>query len=362
MKPFAFTIKVLQVCKKENMKHRQLQFLWVIFIVEFTLRLGLVLLGGTSFLKPSEFIYHFYPMAKTVREQYKNSDKTAFKILILSCSTLHRDWGNFEELLSKELKKTEDSLGLSTKNNVVFSTAGIGFSSADNLNCYRLLADLKFDLVIFYGGINDARFNNCPSEVFKQDYGHLPWNNEINTLQRHTEINYTVLPFFIDYTYQLALQKINKLQFIPEHYACRIHWWKYGSSLKSLSSFEKNTYSILQLAQKKRETLLFISYCFFSPENYSLSNFKTQSLRYNFQTNSRETEIWGFPKNVVAFLNSSNNILQQKYNANCYSLVLPNISSNPDFFADICHFSPSGLSAFCKQLAEEIIAIKPKQP
>jgi len=300
-------------------------------------------------------------MVKLIHERYKKADTSDYKILILSCSTLHHDWGDFDSILSKEIEKGENSVGNNNRKNVIFSTAGVGFSSADNLNCYRLLSDLKFDLVVFYGGINDSRFNNCPSQVFKPNYGHLPWNNEINTVLRHPEMNYFVIPFFIDYTYQLFIQKINKTLFIPEYYSYRIDWWQYGSSFKSLPVFERNIQTIQQIGKQKNETLLFVSYCFFSPENYSLANFKAKKLSYTFQTNSRETEIWGYPKNVCTFLNSSNNILQKTTSNEDYFLELPSISSNHNYFADICHFSPSGMNAFGHDLAEKIKGIKKKE-
>lgn len=341
------------------MKTKIVAFFTVLILIEIILRLGFSIIWDTPFLKPHEVIYHYYPIVKSIKEKHATTSSSTHKVLVLSCSTLHKEWGNFNEQLAQDLNATKESGKISLADSfTVFTAAGIGFSSADNFNCYRLLSDLKFDIVVYYGGINDARFNNCPPSVFKENYGHIKWNNEINCILRHPEIDFVVLPFFLDYTYQLIVESCDKNNFIPSFYSKRKNWWKYGSSLKSLNVFKRNIESIETLSNKKKEALLLVSYCYYLPKDYSLEKFKKRELNYDFQQNSRETEIWGEPTNVTHFLDSSNSILQKTCNAQCYYLALPNISINPKFFADICHFSPSGLSAFCKQLAQEINAIQ----
>jgi len=322
-----------------------------IFLVlaEIFLRLGFSVFMSVSFVHPSEIIYHYYPMIRDIRKQYEAKSNSS-KVLILSCSTLHKEWGGFREILQKKLNESRGP-----ESYQILNAAGIGFSSSDNLNCYKLLSDLKFDIVIDYSGINDSRFNNCPPDVYKEDYSHLAWNNEINCILRHHEMDYIVTPFILDFAYQFFYERIFPNRFIPIHYSMRPTWWSYGSQFKSLSSFKNNLLSIRDLAAKRKEQIIFIPYCFYLPADYSLERFKEKKLDYRFAPNSRETEIWGRPDNVSGFLNSSNQIVTSvaSFDSAAY-LDIRSMMKKPSYYADICHFSPEGLSLFSDLIAEKI--------
>jgi hypothetical protein len=300
-------------------------------------------------------------MVRDIKAKYAHTDPHSFKVLILSCSTLHKDWGGFATILEKKQHEydTTNTPG-APYSYTIFNAAGIGFSSRDNLNCYRLLSDLQFDLVVDYSGINDARFNNCPKEIYREDYGQIPWGNETNCILRHTEMKYTIIPFFLDFTYCLLSQSLFKNHFIPIHYSMRPAWWDFGSDLKSLKAFKYNIESIENLSKEKKEKLLLTPYCYYIPSNYTLKRFKDKQLDYTFQHNSREIEIWGFPKNVSAFLDSANIIVGNiaTTSGSQYLDIRPEVQNNGNYFADVCHFSPAGLSVFAGSVSQEIVKIR----
>jgi hypothetical protein len=345
------------------MKSKIFLLFFVLLIVELVARLGFSIYAHTPFMQPKHIIYKYYPMVKYIQEEYVNARTDSRKILVLSCSTLHQEWGNFDQLIKEKLNASSLVLGTdSTVNYEVYTASGIGFSSLDNLNCYTLLKPLAFDLVVFYGGINDARFNNCPSAVFKQDYSHLVWNNEVNCVLRHTEMNVSVLPFLFDFVSQKLYQRFCTDKFIPIHYELTSDWWKYGSELKSLSAFDHNILEIKKGCAQNNSKLLLLSYAYSLPNNYSLERFKSRQLDYVFQPNSRETEIWGEPQNVAKFLDSSNTHLAEMNGQDVYFYDMnSHLKAHRSYFADICHFSEEGLAVFTSTLAGTIQHIYDKQ-
>jgi hypothetical protein len=335
-------------------------FLALVVFIELALRVGFAFIKGAPLFNPGQLIYHYYPMVKAIESKYREAEAGTYKILILSCSTLHQEWaGDFEKLLEAKLAQL-DSGKVSSKPYTVFNAAGMGFSSLDNLNCYQLLSGLKFDLVVFYGGINDARFNNCPPNVFNQDYTHIPWNNEIACLLRHPESRFIITPLVLDYSYQLLKQSFAQDLFIPVHYSTYKQWWDFGKELKSIPSFKRNTESIGARCKDEQAKFLLATFAYHIPDDYALERFEAKELSYSFQKNSREIEVWGRPEAVASFLDSSNNLLAGVAQQTGYRYLdmRDHLRNNDDYYADICHFSPHGLEAFSNCLASEINRIK----
>lgn len=324
-------------------------FVWLYFLIELSIRSFFVAYYEIPFFAPKQIIYHYYPQVKRINQQYAMSPASKQKILVLSSSALTDEWGRFQENLQSAL----DSI-VGPEQSEVFNASGVGFSSSDNLNTYQLLSELSFDKVVFYNAINDMRFNNCPDEVYENDYTHAFWNNEIDCIFSHSEMNYTVVPFFFDFIYQVLYQQFNKEQFIPDHYSEKPEWLKYGRDFKSLKSFRKYLDKILKEIPDSTDFYLF-SFAYFIPENYSLEGFNNRSVAYNFHTNSREVENWGKPENVAGFLEASYTIvdsLAQKYEHSFYPIHLQMDRSL--YFADVCHYSPEGMDVFANRVAVSI--------
>jgi len=345
------------------MKVKVVLLLVVILSVEFLARLGLALYAQVPFFQPKEIVLHYYPMLKKLAEKRKSVSADTYNILVLSCSTLHPEWGKFEQLIQSELPGSKAQPRTAQPVNYeVYVASGIGFSSLDNLNCYELLSHLDFDLVVFYGGINDARMNNCPKDVFKQDYSHLAWSNETNCVMRHPEANFCTFPLFVDFVFQKIKQRVCEARFVPIHYLLASDWWRYGHEQKSLSVFNNNIAQIQEKCAQRNTKLLLLSYAFYLPSDYSLGKFKSQELDYDFQHNSRETEIWGKPQHVADFLTATNASLSNHDETNCVFYDMnDSLRGNPKFFADICHFSPAGLAQFTYLLAREIELVTTKK-
>jgi len=313
---------------------------------ELSIRTYLSLKYHSNFFKPQEIIFHYYPMVKEIKENYSEGPKK--KILILSSSALTDGWGGFATVFDKELNKNGKEWD-------VYNASGVGFSSLDNLNTYTMLSDLKLDVLLFYNGINDSRLNNCPPEIYKENYQHIAWNNEIATILSHPEINGSTIPFIIDFGFQKLKATFCKDCFISENYHNQEKWQEYGSNFKSLENFEKNIQALIKTKPKESKLFLF-SFATYVPDNYSFEKFVNKELDYNYHVNSREVEVWGKAPYVLDFMDSLNIILSAKQNPakECYFIDIRNQVLQASNFADICHYSAPGIEKVAQVISDSL--------
>ena len=100
----------------------------------------------------------------------------SFDVLLLGGSVLTEQWGNIPYSLNTLLK---DSLSGPYK---IHNMANHARTSRDSWQNYQMLESKPYDLVVLYHGINEVRFNHCPSEVFKKDYSHVDYYAKVNEL------------------------------------------------------------------------------------------------------------------------------------------------------------------------------------
>ena len=313
-------------------------------LLEAGLRALLCLTTGAAFFHPSTVIYRYYPELIPIQQADISNTDSTLDILILSCSVLHRDW---VDIVSEMNKCMQVPAGYNRVK--IYNASGVGHGSRDNLIKYGLLKDKKFDVVIYYDAINDSRLNNCPEDVFKSDYSHCMWYDEINHIMRHPEIDITVLPFFYDWMKIRFKSLFEKDAYIPKHYSLRPQWLVYGSNMKSLPCYESNLKQIMDMAQNRGAKFLYLTFAYYVPSGYSGLKFRNKSLDYSFCDHSRETEIWGSPQNVSRFIESINadsKIWVKPYKNAHWADLGAQFPKSGEYFADICHFSPKGIQKF----------------
>lgn len=315
--------------------------------LELTSRAFLALRYSSTFLHPSKIIYNYYPMVEQITGQYQDDAST--KILVLSSSALTPEWGNFAQHF-------QDYLDPSETNWQVYNAAGVGFSSRDNLNTLKLLERYDFDHVIFYNGINDVRLNNCPPELFDQEYRHISWSNETHTILKHSEMDMFALPFFLDYQYQVLKARYCSTCFIAKNYHDQESWQEYGSNFQSLESFHNNVEAIIA-AKSPTTDLHLVSFATYIPQDYTFEKFAAQQLDYNFHENSREVEVWGYPTNVEAFMLESNRAIEELNDPSArvyFHDIRPSLEE-ANYYADVCHFSAPGITQLATLMADSVL-------
>jgi hypothetical protein len=142
---------------------------------------------GVPLVGPGQLLSRvFYPELRLVEAP---APRDAFTILVLGGSVV-ADSDPYNRIPTRLAERLTRAAGRPV---VVRGLAQAGHSTRDSLLKYRALADRRFDLVVVYHGINDARANNAPPEVFRRDYSHYAWYAQVNALARHPEARWIVL-------------------------------------------------------------------------------------------------------------------------------------------------------------------------
>ena len=324
----------------------------LLLVLETALRLVLTLSTGVSPMQPRNLIYKYYPELIPIQKAHISNTDSTLDVLILSCSVLHKEWADIVNEMTQCI-----ALPAGFKSLKIYNASGIGHGSRDNFIKYSLLADKRFDVIVYYDAINDARLNNCPPNVFRADYGHYLWYDEINHIITHPEMNYTVIPFFYNWVKIRAKALFKPAYYIPVHYSIKPQWLEYGNDYKSLDSYHNNLESVIDQAGRQHARFLYLTFTSYLPADYSIKSFREKKLDYRFCDHSRETEIWGKPANVEGFINvvnsSSKAWLAGRPQVRWFDLD-SGFPKNGVYFADVCHFSPKCIQQFaaiaCMQL------------
>jgi hypothetical protein len=333
-------------------------FLWItcalflLLFCEASLRWVLVAKYKVSFFSPS-LRDRIYPGVEQINALNLTENDGYFDILLLGGSVLNKEFGSIETELYRQL-------GDSPKIRI-HNLAQPAHSSLDSKIKYDLLSGKHFDLVIFYEGINEVRANNCPPSVFRSDYSHYAWYQDVYRILRHKEMNYTVIPFFLDLAAAHIRRRIGAERMVPPHAPDEAWAEKYGQDIRTEQSYKKNVLDIIHRAESTGDPILLMTFAFYIPEDYSLQKFKTRQLDYNQFVSPIET--WGRPENVKKGLEAHNRVIQSVANAfrkgdlkykKFYYLDMNGLmNKNKDNFNDVCHLTGDG----CKRFASYIVPI-----
>ena len=128
------------------------------------------------FNKPGLVLYAYYPELRRVDQVRPRHHDKSYDILLLGGSVLNSGWGSVEKALHDQLT------AIGQRKIRIFNLAVPAHTSRDSWLKYGALKKARFDLVIFYHGINETRANNAPPEIFREDYAHYSWYEIANAL------------------------------------------------------------------------------------------------------------------------------------------------------------------------------------
>ena len=253
--------------------------------------------------------------------------------LILSGSVLYPEFSPFVDELLDQLKDIRPVR--------IFNMAIPAHTSRDSLHKYRALGDARFDLVIFYHGINEARVNNVPPEHYRDDYSHYFWYETVNTVSPA----HGVARFATPYTLRLMAMRMRQIRnmdrYIPTHDP-RPYWMQFGHNIESAKSFDQNLVDILELAGSRGDRFMPVTFATYMPADYSLERFLGQSLDYGIHW--FPIEVWGRPEDVMNTVAAHNAIVKQRgaeYGVQVVDLAAT-IEPTGTNFEDVCHLSRAG--------------------
>ena len=309
-------------------------------LLETAARLSWKVGWGIPLTRPRTVLCALYPELWDV--EWKDRDLVragAPSILLLGGSVLHPKWGNVEQELRERLTAAL------RRPVVIYNMAAIGHTSRDSYVKYRALAGRHFDLVVFYHGINDARANNAPPEVFRPDYSHYAWYAGVDVLDRHHDA-WFVLPYTVEFLAIRARERLSLARYVPMD-APRAEWLSYGHDVKSAAAFAANLNGVLEIARARHEPVLLMTFATWIPPDYSQAAFSARTLDYTLHLSP--IEMWGTPENVAAAVARHNEIVRDVAARDATLRLVDQERAMPKgrrWFNDVCHLTGAGSRRF----------------
>lgn len=284
---------------------------------------------------------HYYPELRRsgVLTADVRPDDAYLDVVMLGGSTLENSWGDIEPLLKAGLQR---ELGDGHRVRV-FNLAMVAHTSRDSLLKFSRIADKPVDLILIYDGFNDCRMNNCPREMFRDDYTHCVW---YRAMEKRRKAGMVTLPP------ELLAETSPAIGMDPDK-----HYSQYGGELKTPGPFRHNLEEILTLAKRHESLVVLQTFAYHIPPGYSDAKFKRGELDYSHQKglNHCALEMWGTAPNVVKCVDSHNGIIRELARSNPGHTVFVDqhrlIPHDGRHFIDACHLTDAG----CRKLVDNVL-------
>jgi hypothetical protein len=324
-----------------------LYLLTILLSLELASRLFWTVRHGVSFLSPN-LLYAFYPELESAQSAADDAPENAIDILLLGGSVFHEDFSTVPSVLQRRL---EAETGRPVR---IRNLARAAHTSRDSYLKYELLKDRKFDLVLFYHGINEARANNSPPAVFRDDYSHYSWYENIQRLRSHRESRYLVLPYTLAYLWSAVSERIGFTKHVPIQEP-RPDWLVYGRQVKTERSFRMNLERILERAKERDEPVLLMTFATHVPPDYTHGRFIRKELDYGWH--SLPIELWGVPAQVQDAVRRHNAVVEQLAGEHGTLFVDQDhlIPKTRTYFNDVCHLTPRGGREFVSNIEGPVL-------
>lgn len=326
---------------------------YLLLLLEITSRVYLSVTQNVPFFAPQETIYTFYPELRAIEAAEIEASDDYFDVLLLGGSVLRPEWGNVPEALKRQLSE------MAGKKIRIHNASAQGHTSRDSYFKYRHLRDIPFDAVFFYHGINEARTNNCPPQLFREDYSHYyQWYSLLNLYDQHPEMRWFSFPYTFRLGWLLWQEEKNKAKKI-EPGRLNPGWLKYGSQIKSHLALQKNLQAIRDIAKGKQEKIFIGTFAYHIPDNYTRLKFQRRQLDYRRHRSA--IELWGMPESVRLALLRHNEIIRQFTMQNPSTTLIDLQATMPRGkinFDDICHLTRKGSNTFAKRIAEKLSTLE----
>jgi hypothetical protein len=317
---------------------------------EVTARVFWRLCCGVPLRNPDRILYAYYPELREVDEKRPARGDEFYDILFLGGSGLHKDWGSVGQELREQLAY------LGHRNVRVFNLAMPAHTSRDSWLKYAALGEARFDLVIFYHGINETRANNAPPGIFREDYAHYSWYEAVNTLAPYHGLAIFALPYTLRYLAIRTRYALTKDRYVPTH-DVRNDWVQYGRDSRSAASFKHNLTAILDLASQRGDQVLLMTFATYVPENYSLEAFKRKQLDYGLHR--YPIEFWGRREYVLATVAVHNEIVRSMAAQHKNVLFVDQASlmaRSARYFNDPVHLTVLGSTKFVENVVMVLLS------
>ncbi len=246
----------------------------------------------------------------------------------------------------------------------VVSTGVPAHTSFDSLWKYQhWYRGYDFDLVLLYEGINDARANNYPREVFRDDYTQFPYYRRYAPafawVDRHPILSRSFAATFGVSLFQRARVQLAPAfqREAPYNHPLDDPWLAEGADVKTVPAFSRNVEEVLRIARERGQRVLLLTYAYYLPDDYTNERFFAQTTDYTFMPESVATEVWGRKENVVAAIEAHNEATRRIAALHPEALFFDmerHIPKDRAHWIDICHWTDLGREAFARGVEEAL--------
>jgi len=306
------------------------------------------------FASPARHIYRYYPGIEKLPST--SPARGELRVLLLGGSVLKNP---LYDMAAPVARMVEAEPSLKGRKVRVFNLAVEGHTSLDSYYKYLLVARrAHFDYVVEYDGINDLRANNCPPEMFRNDYSHYSWYDEIDFYFSHEKLfhAYSYFPYFAYIATRRVKDKLSGRVYLPRERP-RAEWYGYGTDIKTAKPFARNMNRIASLARKNGAVPVIFSFAYYIPPGYSIQKFMAGDYKDKYMF---PVEMWGTPEAVEKGLEIQNGIataIAEQQRAS-YVDEAARLRGRADAFIDVCHLSPAGVAQLSSDIARVVIIRK----
>jgi hypothetical protein len=328
---------------------------WLLYLVYLflTVELGAhaywAIVRKTSVLHPNIWSAYFREWDRSgVEEAGSEGGDGSYRVLLLGGSVVSEEYGPVSQELSTGLAAR---IGRKVR---VFNLAYAARTSRDSLLKYRALEQKHFDLVVFYHGINDTHMNCCPPEMYRDDYRHCRWYDELATYQELGSSRWLVSPFTL---YLMGSSTADALRLRPS--ISRLYsdadWAKYGGNIQTRKAFRDNLSELIERAQARRETVLVMTFAYHLP--HVTAGSAAEENPADYASGQSAVRIWGRAEHVARGIDIHNAIVRDLVRENPRLLFVDQhalLPRDPEHFVDCCHLTPRGCAVLARNIVDGI--------
>lgn len=299
--------------------------------------------------------YEELELSKVLETDLRGDDEH-FDVLLLGGSVLY----NFGYYLGEDGGAVDARLRGSTGVPVrTFNLAYHAMTTRDSLTKYRLMDawDKHFDLVVIYHGVNDTRMNNCPRKMFRDDYTHMAFYDQIERMEAKAWLLPLLqLPFTAEYAVTSLMDKASGF-YLPSSGILGTSWTSHGTDVKTEGPFRDNLQAIFELARRRSEKVLLVTFPWYIPENYTCERYLAGQLDYAEGMIISPVETWGTVAGVSKGLTVHNRVIRELAAANQDVLFVDIEAAIPregTWYRDVCHLTMWGYRQVLEAIAPAI--------
>ncbi len=276
-------------------------------------------------------------------------------VLFLGGSALDRVHYNLVDQSPYLRERMEHAAGMPVR---IYNLAEPAMTTRDSLIKYRLMGEYNkaFDRVVVYHGINDARMNCCPAELFEDDYTHAAFYRQYRRMEAHGPLlNVLTLPYTLEYTaIHLMDSKTLDLGFFVPRHRMKAEWVRYGTDIKTAETFRQNLEGIVSMAAGRGEPLTILTFAWYIPPDYSLEKMEAKKLDYDPSPSPSAVELWGSPAGVRKALAAHNEVIRTLDGR--FALVDAEnlVPKQGAMFHDVCHLSEAGRTRLADLITKHV--------